>query len=458
MSSKTKILFVDDEETIRVLFRRAMANDSLIIETASDGEEALKKLKTFSAEIVISDVRMPKMDGLALLKKIRVRYPDIFVVIVTGFGAIEDAVSAMKAGAYDYILKPFDFDTIRMLINKITAHTRILEQSIFPGQDHRKNYRLENFIGQDPKMFQVFQRIIDVAKSDATVLVTGETGTGKELVAKAIHFNSPRRSEPYVEVNGAALTETLINSELFGHEKGAFTGALTQKKGHFELADRGTIFLDEIGDVPIPTQISLLRVLELGTFHRVGGTRTLKVDSRVVCATNQDLSNAVKEKLFREDLFYRINVVSLHIPPLRERRSDIPLLADHFLKKHCTKAKKDIPRISRAAMNKLIRYGWPGNVRELTNVIERAVIFCEGSEIVPANLPKILRETFRKEQLTVTLSSSSLPNAEATLIREVLEETDWNLKQASEMLDIARGTLYSKMKKYNIEKPEDRGK
>lgn len=451
MSSKTKILFVDDDESIRNLFCRAMMDEPFLIKTASDGEEALKKLETFSAEIVMSDVRMPKMDGLALLKEIRVRYPDIFVVIITGYGAIEDAVSAMKAGAYDYILKPFDFDTIRMLIDKITAHTRVLEKSIFPGQGY--NYGFENFIGQDPKMFQVFQRIIDVAKSDATVLITGETGTGKELIAKAIHFNSPRKDDPYVEVSCAALTETLINSELFGHEKGAFTGALTEKKGHFELADRGTIFLDEIGDIPIPTQISLLRILELGTFHRVGGTRTLKVDPRVICATNQDLSNAVKEKRFREDLFYRINVVSLYIPPLRERRSDIPLLADHFLKKHCARERKNIPRISRAALNILSRYGWPGNVRELANVIERAVIFCEGSEIVPANLPKILRGTFPKERFTVILSSSSLPNAEATLIRKILEETDWNLKQASEMLDIARGTLYSKMKKYGIERP-----
>ena len=340
MSSKTKILFVDDDESIRNLFCRAMMDEPFLVKTASDGEEALEKLEAFSAEIVITDARMPKMDGLALLAEIRVRYPDIFVVIITGFGAIEDAVSAMKAGAYDYILKPFDFDVIKLIIEKIIDHASILKKNVFSGKDPRKSYRFENIIGQHPNMFHVFQRIIDIAKSDATVLVTGETGTGKELVAKAIHFNSPRRDGPYVEVNCAALTETLINSELFGHEKGSFTGALTQKKGHFELADRGTIFLDEIGDIPIPTQISLLRVLELGTFHRVGGTRTLKVDARVVCATNQDLSNAVKEKLFREDLFYRINVVSLHIPPLRERRSDIPLLADHFLKKHCTKEKK----------------------------------------------------------------------------------------------------------------------
>ncbi len=452
MSFKTKLLFVDDEEAIRNLFCKALMNEALLIETSSDGKEALKKLKTFPAEIVITGVRMPNMDGLTLLEEIRVSYPDISVVIVTGYGTIEDAVKAMKAGAYDYILKPFDFDAIRMVIEKITGHKRILEKNFFPGKDRGKGYRFENIIGQDPAMLEIFQKIIDVAKTNATVLITGETGTGKELIAEAIHHKSPRRDGPLIKVNCAALTETLINSELFGHEKGAFTGAIAQKKGHFELANGGTIFLDEIGSIPISTQISLLRVLESGNFKRVGGTRTLKVDTRVICATNKDLSNAVKEKLFREDLFYRINVVSIHMPPLRERKSDIRLFINHFLKKYCTETKKSIPRISRAAMNILIQYDWPGNVRELANIIENTVIFCKGSEITPADLPEELRGTSQKERFTLGLSSSSLPLAESTLIRKVLEETNWNLKQASEMLDIARGTLYSKMKKYGIEK------
>ncbi|MBW2608228.1 MAG: sigma-54-dependent Fis family transcriptional regulator [Deltaproteobacteria bacterium] len=453
MISKTKILFVDDEESIRWFFKKSMTTEELIVDTASDGVEALKKLKTFPADIVITDVNMPKMDGLTLLGEIMVRYPDIFVVIVTGYGTIEDAVKAMKAGAYDYILKPFDFDAIRMVIKKITAHARISKKSIFSGQDRRRKRRFENIIGQDPKMFEIFQRIIDVADTNATVLITGESGTGKELIAEAIHFRSSRRSEPLIKVNCAALTETLINSELFGHEKGAFTGAVAQKKGHFELADGGSIFLDEIGDVPIPTQISFLRVLELGTFQRVGGTRTLKVDTRVICATNKDLSHAVKEKLFREDLFYRINVVPIHIPPLRERKSDVPLLANHFLRKYCTETKKNILRISRIAMNILIRHDWPGNVRELANIIENAVIFCKGREIIPVDLPKELKETTQKKGFALGLSSSSLPLVESTLIRKVLEETNWNLKKAAEELDIARGTLYSKMKKYGIEKP-----
>ncbi len=454
MISKTKLLFVDDEESIRWFFKKTMTTEELIVDTASDGVEALKKLKTFPADIVITDVNMPKMDGLTLLGEIMVSYPDIFVVIVTGYGTIEDAVKAMKAGAYDYILKPFDFDAIRMVIKKITAHARISKKSIFSGQDRRRKRRFENIIGQDPKMFEIFQRIIDVANTNATVLITGESGTGKELIAEAIHFRSSRRSEPLIKVNCAALTETLINSELFGHEKGAFTGAIAQKKGHFELANGGSIFLDEIGDVPIPTQISFLRVLELGTFQRVGGTRTLKVDTRVICATNKDLSHAVKEKLFREDLFYRINVVPIHMPPLRERKSDVPLLANHFLRKYCTETKKNILRISRIAMNILIRHDWPGNVRELANVIENAVIFCKGREIIPVDLPEELKETTQKKGFALGLSSSSLSLVESTLIRKVLEETNWNLKKAAEELDIARGTLYSKMKKYGIEKPD----
>ncbi|OEU49225.1 MAG: sigma-54-dependent Fis family transcriptional regulator [Desulfobacterales bacterium S3730MH5] len=469
-TSIMRILVVDDELVARKKLQKiidsigeckaaesgeaAITKEALLVETASSGEEALRRLKTFPADIVITDVRMPQMDGLALLEEIRLRYPDIFVVIVTAYGNIEDAVRSMKAGAYDYILKPFDFDVISMVIEKITGHKSILQKGVFLGKNRRKGYRFENIIGQDPKMFNVFQMITDVSKTKATVLITGESGTGKELIADAIHYKSPRRDGPFIKVNCAALTETLVNSELFGHEKGAFTGATAQKKGHFELADGGTIFLDEIGDIPIPTQISLLRVLELGTFQRVGGTSTLKVDTRVVCATNKDLFEAIKEKLFREDLFYRINVVHMHVPPLRERKSDIPLLVNHFLKKYCTETEKNILRVSREAMEILIRYRWPGNVRELANVIENVVIFCKGQEVLPANLTGQLRETPKTKEFVLTLSSSSLPLAEATMMRKVLEETSWNLKQAAKELDIARGTLYSKMKKYGIEKPQ----
>jgi two-component system NtrC family response regulator/two-component system response regulator HydG len=430
-----------------------MINNSLLIETASDGKDALKKLETFPADIVITDVMMPNMDGLTLLKKIRQRFPNIFVVVVTSQDSMEDAVRAVKGGAYDCISRPFNFPLIRMLIEKITDHRKLLQTGDYTGTKSRKKHRFDNIIAQDHKMFEIFRRISDVATTDATVLITGESGTGKELIAEAIHYRSPRKHGPLIRVNCAAITETLISSELFGHEKGAFTGATAQKKGYFELAEKGTIFLDEIGSIPVSTQISLLRILESRTFQRVGGACTLKADIRVVCATNKNLSKMIKEKRFREDLFYRINVVSIHAPPLRERKSDIPLLANHFLKKYCAKTKKDVFRISKAAMEMLIRYDWPGNVRELANIIENAVIFCKGREFVPDDLPHEFKKSSQTKDFTFRLFSRSLPLAEATLIRKVLEETNWNLKQAAKELDIARGTLYSKMEKYGIEKP-----
>ncbi len=455
MLSKIRLLYVDDEKGYQASFRRTMRTEkALLIETASDGVDALAKLEIFPADILITDVKMPKMDGLALLEEVRIRYPDVFVVIVTGYGTIEDAVNAMKAGAYDYILKPFDFDAIRMVIEKIIAHERILKKGMSFAKDRRNSHRFENFIGQDPSMFQVFQQIVDVAPSNATVLLTGETGTGKELAAEAIHFESLRRDGPMIRVNCAAFTETLINSELFGHEKGAFTGATAQTKGQFEFANGGTIFLDEIGDIPLTTQISLLRVLESKTFQRVGGTRAIKVDIRVVCATNKDLSEKIKEHLFRADLFYRVAVVSIHIPPLRERKSDIPLLASYFTEKYHTETKTKITGISGAAMRMLTEYNWPGNVRELANVIERAVIFCKGREIIPANLREDIKKASQEKVFDLRLSSRSLLLGESTLIRRVLEEKNWNLKQTANELEIARGTLYSKMKKYGIEKPQ----
>jgi two-component system NtrC family response regulator/two-component system response regulator HydG len=284
-------------------------------------------------------------------------------------------------------------------------------------------------------------------------LITGETGTGKELIAEAIHFRSRRRGGPLIRVNCAAFTETLINSELFGHERGAFTGAVARKTGFFELADAGTIFLDEIGDIPVSTQISLLRVLESGAFQRVGGTQTLKVDTRVICATNKDLAQAVRQNLFRKDLFYRVNVVSIDIPPLRDRKSDIPVLANHFLEKHVAATGKKAVGFSRDAMALLTGYEWPGNVRELINVVERAAIYCKGKEITPDHLRGDIRELKDPKEFRISLSSLSLKEAESTLIRKALNEASWNLKQAARQLSITRSTLYSKMKKHKIQRP-----
>jgi two-component system NtrC family response regulator/two-component system response regulator HydG len=453
MKADITILFVDDEKAYQKAFVRAMRKEKQFqLITASRGIEALQLLQTTPTDVVLTDIKMPEMDGLTLLKKIREQYPDIFVIAITGHGSVEDAVRAMRLGAYDYLQKPFDFDLIKMLLEKIVEHRRIIKASIVAPDDQRKRYRFENIIGQDRKMFKIYEMINAVAKTSASVLITGESGSGKELIAEAIHYRSNRRNKPFYQVNCAALTESIINSELFGHEKGAFTGADTQKIGMFEKANEGTLFLDEIGDIPLQTQVSLLRVLETGTFQRVGGTRTIQINTRILCATNQDLSGAIKDKRFREDLFYRVNVVSIDVPPLRERNLDIPLLAAYFMEKHAQENTKKIKEISKSAIKILNQYHWPGNVRELGNVINHALIFCKTSKIQPTNLPDSIKQAFQNKEFRLTLTSPSLPAAEATLIQKVLNENHWNLKQAAMELEIARGTLYSKIKKYKLKK------
>ena len=450
-----RILFVDDESAYRRIFRNSLREaEGVVIETAGDGYEALEKLETFAADIVITDLRMPRMGGLELLAAVRERSPEIFVLILTGVDSTIEAVKAMKAGAYDYLLKPLDFSMVRRTIDKIVQHKAAFQAHIPPEGERRQGYRFENIIGQDKKMFEIYEMISQVAQTRSTVMITGESGTGKELIGEAIHARSGRKGKPFIQVNCAALTESLINSELFGHERGAFTGAVAQKKGYFELASGGTLFLDEIGDIPMPTQVALLRVLEQGTFQRVGGSATLNVDVRLICATNRDLAHAIREKLFREDLYYRVNVVSINAPSLRERRSDIPLLATFFLEKYRAETGRQISGITRESMALLTRYNWPGNVRELANVIERAVVFCRGGDLLPEHFPQELKlPTPPSTSFSLPLNSSSLAEAEAALIHRVLEEKKWNLKQAAEALDIARGTLSSKMEKYRLHKP-----
>ena len=453
MITKTKILFVDDEENYCKAFLRAMRPEKQYdIHTALNGQAALDFLKQTPADIVITDMKMPQMDGLALLKEIRDRYPDIFVIVVTGHASVENAVDAMKLGAYDYLTKPFDFNLISMILEKIVEHAKVLKGEDDFDFENRKQYRFENIIGQDRKMFKIYEMIRAVAKTNASVLITGESGSGKELIAEAVHFRSKRKDAPFHQVNCAALTESIINSELFGHEKGAFTGANQQKIGLFELADTGTLFLDEIGDVPLPIQTSLLRVLEYGTFQRVGGSQTIKVDTRILCATNQNLSEAIRNKQFREDLFYRINVVSIEVPPLRDRKQDIPLLAKYFLKKYAKENNTSVKSLSKAALKIMMQYDWPGNVRELGNIINHALIFCKGGKIIPSNLPSNIKDQAQKKEFQLLLKSPSLLQAEKALIEKVLQANQGNLKQTATDLEIARGTLYSKMNKYGIEK------
>ncbi len=370
---------MDDEPPMDGSFPGMEDDDRFSIITATSGEEPAYPAG-LPHQIVLTDLLMPRMDGLHLLEEIKRCWPDTFVLMLTGVDSADKAVKAMKAGAYDYILKPLDIAMVRLQLGKILQHRQLLQDTLPPAGD---DYRFENMVGKDPIMFKLFEKIQQVAQSEATVLICGESGTGKELIAEAIHARSRRCDKPFVRVNCAALTESLISSALFGHEKGAFTGAATQKTGFFEYASKGTIFLDEIGDIPVQTQVALLRVLEMGSFQRVGGTETINVDVRVICATNQDMSTAVKEKTFREDLYYRINVVSLAAPALRERKSDIPLLAQFFLELYQRKSAKTISGFSRPA--------WPGYVTitgpqcaSTGKRIERAVIFCQGRQILPS--------------------------------------------------------------------------
>lgn len=446
---KTRILYVDDEAAYRRIFCRELRDDQrFAIQTAESGEEALQILAVHPANIVLSDLSMPGMDGIALLQEIRQRYPDIFILILTGIDSSSEAVRAMKAGAYDYILKPFDATSLQMQLEKILRHRQLLQGN----PEGAGEAQFENMIGQEATMFELFENIRRIAPTNATVLIRGESGSGKERVAAAIHNRSSRREQEFIPVNLAALDESLINSALFGYEKGAFTGATARTVGFFERAHGSTIFLDEIGDIPLKAQIALLRVLELGTFQRVGGTDTIQVDTRIICATNRDLEAAMSEKTFREDLYYRLNVVTLRVPPLRERLADIPLMVNHFLRTFNNEHGKEVAAVHPNALKMLNAYNWPGNVRELANSIERAVVFCQGNELRPEHLPAELRQVTPMCNFNLTLKSSLLPEIEIKVIRTVLEGKQWNLSQAAEALGIARGTLYSKIKSYAIEK------
>jgi DNA-binding NtrC family response regulator len=454
MNVQTCILFVDDEPAYCRIFRNKIGDDPRFqIRTAGSGDEALTLLQKFPADIVFADMNMPLMDGIELLTEIKKRYPLIFLIILTGDDSTSKVVKAMKAGAYDYLLKPMDFEMVKRSIQTILDHKAAVESGRSALCRQGENFCFENIIGQDRKMFEIYEQINQVAQSQATVLITGESGTGKDLIASAIHAKSNRKDKPFIQINCAALTEGLISSELFGHEKGSFTGAIARKKGLFEQASGGTLFLDEIGDISPIIQVSLLRILELGTFQRVGGTETIKADVRLICATNRDLAAATREKMFREDLYYRLNVVSLQAPPLRDRKSDIPLLANYFLERYSTNNSKQISGISREAMKLLSAYDWPGNCRELANVIEHAVVFSREKVISRELFPPQLNHLKTQVKEAVSLSVTTLAEAESALIKQALVESNWNLKLAAEALDIARGTLYGKIEKYHLHKP-----
>ncbi len=448
MDRPVKILIVDDEVNLLQSLSDVLKRKGYSVATARNGLEALEKLKERYFNIAIIDIKMPKMGGIELLEVMKERYPQTLVVILTGYGTIQNAVEAMKKGAYSYLIKPFSPDEILLIANKIMEEENLREENRFLRQELEKKGEI---ITQNKRMRRLKELIEQVARTEATVLITGETGTGKELVARAIYQNSPRKKNLFVKVNCAALAEGVLESELFGHERGAFTDAYIQKRGRFELADRGTLFLDEIGDIPLATQVKLLRVLQEGEFERVGAEETTKVDVRIIAATNQSLPQAIREKRFREDLFYRLNVVSLEIPSLRERKEDIPLLAQYLLRKY-RRLNKQVEGISEEALDYLTSYPWPGNVRELENTVERAVILAKEPLIKKEDLSLPSGDIVSLGKVSFSLGSKSLRKVERNLLATVLEETKWNLSKAAQILEISRTTLYSKIKKHGLAK------
>jgi len=440
------ILIVDDELGVRDSLYNWFREDGYMVDTAQDAKEALQKLQQDKWDIILLDIKMPGIDGMELQKRIKQIDTNIIIIMITAYASVDTAVQALKEGAFDYITKPFDPDEMSHLIRNAVAQRKLTTENIQLRQKIDELSRLDEIVGESPSMMRVFELVATVAQTDSTVVIHGESGTGKELVARAIHSNGPRRYFPIIAVNCGALPEGILESELFGHEKGAFTGAQYRRKGKLEMADGGTLFLDEIGNISMKTQMDLLRVLETKQFTRLGGNQVITVDFRVICATNRNLEKAVEEGTFREDLYYRINVFSIYLPPLRERRSDIPLLANHFVQKYALSMNKSITEISPDAMDLLVRYNWPGNVRELENAIERAMVIGKAPSIRPEDLPF---------QLSAKQSSSkdeSLEEMEKIHILNILERMNWNITRSAEILKIDRVTLYNKIKKYGLQR------
>lgn len=452
MKREVNILVVDDEEIVRSSLVDWLREDGYHAEAAENGFEALEKLREKPWDIALVDLKMPKMDGLELMERMKELKPDIQVIIITAYATVHTAVQAMKMGAYDYLVKPFNPEEISLLINRLIESKELVKEISYLRKELAKQYQFHDLISKSPKMQKIFEFARTVAKSNSNILILGESGTGKELLARAIHNESLRAAGPFVAVSCVALPETLLESELFGHEKGAFTDAVTQKKGKFELAHGGTLFLDEIGDISPKLQLNLLRVLQEKEFTRVGGTKPIRVDVRIIAATNRDLKKAVEEGKFRDDLYYRLNVISIQIPPLRERKEDIPLLVHRFIEKFNIELGKRVEKISEEALKTLMKYDWPGNVRELENVIERAMVITKGTLIKPEDI-QISAEP--SKEIRVEGEDRSLRAVERAHIQRVLEENDWNIQRSAQILGIDRVTLYKKIKKYGLKRKEE---
>lgn len=459
MVRKKKILVVEDDEYVLGSIKTLLNKEGYEVDTALDGLEALGLYRKDSYDLVIADLKMPKMDGFELLKQLKLEFPEVSFIMMTAYGSIRTAVDAMKMGAYDYVTKPVSAEEIRLVIQRTFERQNLITEIRTLRKELEERFSLDNIIGKSNAMQRVYDSILQVANTDATVLITGETGTGKELVAHAIHHNSERKNCPFVVINCSALPETLLESELFGHEEGAFTGATKQRIGKFEYADTGTVFFDEMGNLPLSMQTKLLRLLQEKSFERIGGNQTIKVDVRVLAATNKDLNKLSEEGCFRKDLYYRLNVIPIQLPSLKERREDIPLLVTHFIEKYNKVFKKEIKSIPQNTLTIMMSYSWPGNVRELENLVERAVIMAKDHVISELELPmpnqKGARERFAdidNDQITDSTLEDFLAHYENIYITGLLKRCKGRIDSSAMISGIDVKTLYRKMKKYNINK------
>ena len=447
-----KILIVDDETAHCQMLEAVLKAEKYTTQRAQDGQSAIEAVKERFYDLILMDIRMNRVGGIEALEKIKEISPDIPIIMMTAYASIDTAVQAMRSGAYDYLTKPLDIDELKILVAKALRHHQLEKENIFLKEQLGSRFDFSNIIGRSRTMKELLETVAMVAPSEATVLILGESGTGMELIANAIHQNSPRSSYPFIKVNCAALPETLLESELFGHEKGAFTGAVNRRQGRFHLAHKGSILLDEIAEMSMATQSKILRVLQEREFEPIGSSETFKVDTRIITATNKNLEEEVRANRFREDLYYRINVVNLIVPSLRDRREDIPLLVNFFLKRYAKKNHRNLKGFTPKAMDLLMRYDWPGNIRELENVVERSVIMVRGDFITPDEFPGVLKSLDPEyEQISAEmLSGKSLKEMEKAMIMRTLQETDGNRTRAAEILGISRRTLQLKLKEYGV--------
>jgi len=446
---RERVLIVDDEANARTALAELLRDEGYVVEIAADGFKALPKLEELRPDVVVTDLKMPGLTGLELMEKIRERDPECVVIVMTAFGAVESAVQAMRQGAADYLTKPVNVEELSLVLKREVERKRLRAEAGQLRERLSEKHRIDNIIGSSPAMQQVFDAVLQVAPSRASVLINGESGTGKELVAAAIHQHSPRAKKSFVKLHCAALAESLLESELFGHERGSFTGAIGRREGRFEQADGGTLFLDEIGEISASIQVKLLRFLQEHEFERVGGNQTVKVDVRVITATNRNLLQRVKDGLFREDLYYRLNVVSVEMPPLRARSSDIPLLAAHFLAKYARENEKAIEGFTDDALARLANYEWPGNVRELENAIERAVVVCKKSRIGVEDFASAIATAEKRPDGMPQIPGATMEDLERYAIMKTLEHTGGSTSRAAEMLGISPRTIQYRLQQYS---------